>query len=260
MLVLTIFLSYSISCANNIDNIDIDEFAQEQMPYYIQGYMTEYQNYGFSSQSEMKNSQLGNPIKLYRIDQAAIENYTNGDIPLVDLQSWLYPIYGENNQIKNAIQISIKDGKLHSIFGGFTADVLNDYFQKNESLLKQENKSDVKAVLQEEISSLFLIYKENGRESVVYYSINKKMNYGLQDKKTYSSDELGQIYKERLNRQKENLKKIQKDKETIIGGGLILPPVNKEHSAKAALLVLLPIAIVGALIFFLINKKKSLNK
>ena len=257
ILVLTMFLTYNISYAINAD-ADIDEFSNEQLQYYIEGYKTAYQDYGFSSQSEMENSKLGNPINLYWIDKAAIENYTNGDLPLVDRKSLLYPIYGQNNQIKSAIQISIKqDGKPYSIFGGYTADVLSDYFQANESLLKQKDKSALKAVLQEDISSLFLVYKKDGQELTVPYLINQRNN-GLQHKKTYNSYEIGQTYKEKILKDKEYIKNA-KPGEELVGGITVTPPTATEHLVKTSILVLLLVGVASTIIFLLIKRKKAVN-
>jgi len=255
ILVLTMFLTCNICYASNAD---IDKFANEQLQYYIEGYKTAYQDYGFSSQSEMENSKLGYPIHLYWFDKAAIENYTNGDLPLVDRKSWLYPIYGQNNQIKSAIQISIRqDGTPYSIFGGYTADVLSEYFQANESLLKEKDISSLKAVLQEDISSLLLVYKKDGQELTVPYLINQKNN-GLQHKKTYNSYEIGQIYKEKILKNKEYIKNA-KPGEELVGGITVTPPTATEHLVKVSLLVLLLIGIASTIIFFLMKRKKAFN-
>lgn len=258
ILVLTMFLTCNLSYANS----DNDKFASEQLQYYIEGYKTAFQEYDFSSQSEMENSKLGKPVQLYRIDQEAIENYTDGDLPLVDRKSWLYPIYGENNQIKSALIISIgENGKPYSIFGGYTADVLNDFFQENESLLKQEDKSDLKAVLQEDISSLLLVYKKDGKELATPYLINQKMNNGLQHKKTYNSYEIGQRYKEKLLEKKEYMKNA-KPGEQLVGGSLITPTAERtatENQVKASILVFLLIGVASTIIFLLIKRKKAVN-
>jgi len=253
ILVVTVFLTCNISYAK----ADIDKFASEQLQYYIEGYKIAFQEYGFSSQSEMVNSKLGKPVHLYRIDQAAIENYTNGDLPLVDSQSWLYPIYGGNNQVKSAIQITIgDDGKPYSIFGGFTADLLSEYFQNNEFLLNQKDNSVLKAVLQEDISSLFIIYKKDGKEMIVPYLITQKMKNDLQNKKIYNSYEIGQIYKEKLLRDKEYYKKHSKSGEELIGGVLINPLTV---TAKIYMLVLVIVGIASTIAFLLIRRRKVVN-
>lgn len=253
ILVITMFLTCNISYAN----ADIDKFASEQLQYYIEGYKTAFQEYGFSSQSEMENSKLGEPVQLYRIDQAAIENYTNGDLPLVDSQSWLYPICGGNKQINSAIQISIgEDGKPFSIFGGFTADVLSEYFQNNASLLNQKDISALKAVLQEDISSLFLVYKKDGKEMIVPYLITQRMNNVLQNKKTYNSYEIGQIYKEKLLKDKEYYKKYSKSGEVLVGGVLVTPLTA---TVKISILVLVIVGIASTITFLLIKRRKVAN-
>lgn len=252
ILVLTMFLTYDISYAN----VDIDKFASEQLQYYIEGYKTNFQEYGFSSQSEMENSKLGKPVQLYQINRVAIENYTDGDLPLADSQSWLYPIYGENKQVKSAIQISIgDDGKPYSIFGGFTADVLSEFFQDNLTLLNQKDNSALKAVLQEDISSLFIIYKKDDKEKIVPYLITQKMKNVIQNKKTYNSYEIGQIYKEKLLKDKEYYEKNFKPGEELTGG-VVVNPLTR---VKLFVLMLVIVGIASTITFYLIKRRKVVN-
>ena len=248
----TIFIAYDISYAN----LDIDKFASEQLQYYIDGYKTNFKEYGFSSQSEMENSNLGEPVQLYQINRAALENYTDGDLPLANSQSWLYPIYGENRYIKSAIQISIGDeGKPYSIFGGFTANLLSEFFQDNLTLLNQKNNSALKAVLQEDISSLFIIYKKDDEEKIVPYLITQKMENFMQNKKTYDSYEIGQIYKEKLLKDKEYYEKNSKQGEELVGS-IIVNPLNR---VKSFVLMLVIAVTAFTTTYYLIKRRKAIN-
>jgi hypothetical protein len=247
VLVLNIALPCGISYASGAAP---DNYATNQLQGYIGGYKTEYQNFGFASQGDMENSRLGTPVHLYRFDQTGIENYTNGDLPLVDNREWLYPIYGENNQIENAIRISTgSDGKPNSIFGGFDAAFLNAFYQENEDLAKQADGDSLKVILEESLSTLFFSYKQNGKSLTIPFIFVPNKSYGLQSRTVYDTDSVGRALNAIQAKSEIDLKnlRIRFPNEPLVGGGGIgvSSAPNRDQETLFSLWVLMAMGIAA---------------
>lgn len=262
VLVLSMALPCGISYGSSTTT---DNFATNQLQYYISGYKADYQNFGFSSQSDMENSKLGTPVHLYRLDKAGIENYTNGDLPLVDNQEWLYPIYGGNNQIENAIRISIgPDGKPFSVFSGFDAAFLKDFFQKNDDLAKQVDSDSLKVILEENLSTLFFEYKQSGKNSTIPCIFNPNVDFGFQKNTAYDTNSVGQKLKEIQVKHEADLKNFRNkhpNEEMIGGGGIgVSLMANGHQNTLFSLWLLVALAIVALGIYLAKRMRLSAKK
>lgn len=219
---------------------NINTYADDQLRYYTEAHKTAYRDFNFNSQNELGNSKLGEPVELYSIDRSTIEKYDNGEVPLINKNSWLYPIYGDNGEIRTAIQISIlQDGSFNSILGGFGTDLLTEYFEANKLLLKQNEDYSVKAVLQEDLSALLLVCDNGSQVLVAAYPI---VNNGIIQKKNYDSSDFCSIYKEKVNKDKEDYSKYTTDEKDILDGGGITNTALLDKSSKK-------IYIYGLLVF-----------
>jgi hypothetical protein len=262
VLVLNMALPCGISYASGAAP---DNYATNQLQVYIGGYKTEYQNFGFASPGDMENSRLGTPVHLYRFDQTGIENYTNGDLPLVDNQEWLYPIYGENNQIENAIRISTgSDGKPNSIFGGFDAAFLNAFYQENDDLAKQADGNSLKVILEENLSTLFFSYKQNGKSLTIPFIFVPNRSYGLQNRTAYDTDSVGQALNAIQVKSETDLKnaRIKFPNELLVGGGGIgvSSAPNRHQETLFSLWVLMALGIAAGATYLIRRKRLPVKK
>jgi hypothetical protein len=251
--VLSMALPCSVSYASSATT---DSFATNQLQGYIGGYSGDYQNFGFASQSDMENARLGTPVHLYRFEQTGVENYVYGnDLPLVDNQEWLYPIYGGNNQIENVIRISVgSDGTQNSIFGGFTADFLKNFFQKNNDLTKQADNNSLKVIFEENLSALFFEYKLNGKSLTIPYRFSPNGNDSFQDKTVYDTSSVGQELKARQVKYETELNELHKKypNELLAGGGGIgVSPLrpNGHQESLFSLWVLMVLGVVSWVVY-----------
>jgi len=263
MVCVLLISSYGVAYANGVSP---DDFAASQLQGYINGYANNYANFGFTSPSNMEKSTVGSPIHLYRFDQTGVENYVNGnELPLVDNQEWLYPVYGSNNQIENAIRISTNsNGQQYSVFGGFTPEYLTSLFQKYNELTTKADKNSVKVILEESLSTMFFKYDMAGKSFVAPRSFIPNNSGNFQDGTVYDASPVGEklhAIQASYEVQQNTLRK-QHPNELLVGGsGIGVMPINTAPSRRQnilliALFVLIACIVMGTIFY---KKKKSLS-